>query len=133
MIAYDGFRMAGGQPMVSRTVWLPVARRLDWDDETHEVAQGGNLKLARTVAHRADRFDWGEDAKAREREQLAIALIADAIGADVARAWYQDVARTLIVTLPDRWRLTGHDIGDIIDDLRQRAGAVDAGAAEAAR
>lgn len=79
MIGYDGFRL-NGQTMVTRTVWLPVARRVDWDDQTHEVAQGGSLKLARTVVHRADRFDWGEDAKLAECEQLAIALLTDAIG-----------------------------------------------------
>lgn len=122
MISYDGFRLHG-QPMVSRTVWLPVARRVDWDDQTHEVAQGGSLNLARTVAHRADRLDWGEDAKLAECEQLAIALLTDAIGADVARTAYQALAREVIATLPDSWPLTGQDVADAIGSVRSAAEA----------
>lgn len=69
------------------------------------------LDDARRILDRSERFGWGDDALA-DREQLALAILADHAKITTALAHYAALARGPITQFAQNWILTSTNLAD---------------------
>jgi len=101
MRRYHGWRSGG-----HRLVWVTEGGELRW------------LNMRRDVWDHSGTFDWGPAAEIEPLNQLALALLADAVGRDVAVRVYHDLAVEELPGLPDRWVLTSAWLKSWAADVR---------------
>jgi hypothetical protein len=76
------------------------------------------LRLRRDLEKHSTAFSWGCDEKGAA--QLALALLADALGNDVrALKLHQQFKRRVVANLPDEWRLTPQQIIDHAHEIEE--------------
>lgn len=110
MITYNGFRL-GDRPYVARSVWLSRPGRAGL------VAQGGSLRPATHVLHVGSSLGWGDDPRPWH-QQLAVALLADCLGADLARRYYLEVAEQIVASFDhDGWQLSAAQLEERLAEL----------------
>lgn len=70
------------------------------------------------VNHSPTGFEWGYNGSGPA--QLAIAILADAIGDEQAKEFYQDFKNRIVARLPrDKWQLTAAEVIADVDDIKQ--------------
>lgn len=67
--------------------------------------------------HSPTGFNWGYVGSGPA--QLALALLADAVGDDRARKWYQDFKRSIVAALADTWSITSEQVHDVVKGFEQ--------------
>ncbi len=64
-------------------------------------------------------FEWGFEGP--EVEQLAVALLADAVGEEAARECSAAFMKTIAANFANEWEMTDEQIREAVDALRQVA------------
>lgn len=102
-ILYRGVRSASGVRTVQRTARRPAPNGT--------ISDITRLRDARNLLNRSDRFGWDGDLLP-EREQLALALLADHTTLTQALAHYGALARGPVAGFADVWLYTNHDLAE---------------------
>ena len=66
--------------------------------------------------HSPTGFEWGYSGSGPA--QLALALMADALGDEIAQVHYQDFKRAIVSGLGDYWRITAEEIRRSVAEQR---------------
>lgn len=75
-------------------------------------------------SHSPAGFDWGHGYGGGGPTQLALALLADALGDEQARQWYQTYKWAVVASLPAAgWTLTDAEVRQTVDRLAVRGTA----------
>jgi len=87
------------------------ARRTHFAVWVHDHAGPRELQIRREVVDLSPCFDWGRSSPGTA--QLAVAILADLIDDDFARAHYVRFAREFLAGAPhERWSLSGDKIAE---------------------